>query len=180
MTRRLFFALEFPAEIRLRLAQHGRELSALAESGRWTRQENLHLTLQFLGDCPDEWMPELTRVIRALAADWPPFNLEFAGAGTFGCPGNILWLGIRPQPLLSGLAARLRSLLDQQGLPCDARPFSPHITIGRQVRIDTRRLSEWSMAPLSCRIDSISLMESAKMEERLVYRPIMRETLMGN
>ncbi|HAL74831.1 MAG TPA: RNA 2',3'-cyclic phosphodiesterase [Clostridiales bacterium] len=178
MTRRLFYAVEFPEDIRQKLFQAGQELAAFADRGRWTRPENIHLTLQFLGECPAAWLPDLTDIARQAAAASHSFTMYFAGAGTFGRTSDILWIGIRPQPALSALAAHLADLLRLKELPCEARRFSPHITIGRQVRLDSRQLSAWSMPPLECRIDAISLMESTRIEEKLVYRAICREKLL--
>lgn len=177
MTRRLFYAIEFPEDIRQKLFQAGRELAVFADRGRWTRPENIHLTLQFLGECPDDWLPDLTGIARQAAAASHSFPMSFAGAGTFGRTGDILWIGIRPQPALSELAAHLTDLLRLKALPYEKRHFSPHITIGRQVRLDSRRLAAWSMPPLTCRIDSISLMESTRIDEKLVYQAICREKL---
>ena len=179
MTRRLFFAFEFPENIRDQLAQAGRELASLAQRGRWTSRDNIHLTLQFLGDCPDDWLPDLHRIPRKAAAACPPIELEFAGAGSFGRAGEILRLGVKPQHRLSELVSRLTGLLQMAGLPFESRPYFPHITIGRQVMLDANRLSAWTMAPLCCRIDTLSLMESTRISERLVYRPILRERLQG-
>jgi len=165
MTRRLFYAIEFPEDIRHKLFQAGREIAALAERGRWTRPENIHLTVQFLGECPDDWLPNLTEIARQAAAASQPFMITFAGAGTFGRAGDILWIGIRPQPVLSELAAHLNDLLRLRALPYEERRFSPHITIGRQVRLDSSQLAAWSMPPLTCRIDAISLMESRRIED---------------
>lgn len=177
MTRRLFYAIEFPEDIRQNLYQAGRELASWAEHGCWTRPENIHLTLQFIGESPDTWLPDLTEIARQAASASSSFIVSFDGAGTFGRAGDILWIGIKPQPVLSDLATHLGDLLRLKDLPYETRRFSPHITIGRQVRLDSRRLADWTMPPLQCRIDSLSLMESTRIEDRLVYRPITRHAL---
>lgn len=179
MIRRLFFALEFPADIRLQIARSAQELIELAGRGRWTPADNLHLTLQFLGDCPDERLPDLSSIISTAAGAFPPFVIQISGAGTFGRDSDILWLGVQPQPVLTRLALQLDVLLRSSGFPGEKRPFSPHITIGRQVRIGAEQLAGWSMSPLACPIDKLSLMESTTFQNRLVYRPVLCEPLRG-
>ena len=177
MNRRLFYAIEFPPDIRCQLADAACELAALAGRGRWTRPENLHLTLQFLGSCPDEWIDELSEICSHAVVECPSFMLEFSGAGTFGAANDILWIGVRPQPQLTRLAGNLAALLRQQCLPCEKRVYFPHITIGRQVVISPQAVENWRMPAISCPVRQVSLMESTQVEGRLSYVSVYRDNL---
>ena len=175
--RRLFFAIEFPDSVRDQLAAAGKKLAAEAAGGRWTRAGNIHLTLQFLGDCPDLWLPELEKILHQAAADIKPFPLTIEGCGTFGRQHDILWLGVASQASLQLVAARLTSLLRQNQLPCEDRPFSPHITIGREVRIDPAVLRAWTWPIITFPVTRVSLMESTRVNGQLTYIPIFRVAL---
>ncbi len=174
MTRRLFYAIEFPEPVRRQVAAAGRQLAAVARQGRWTHPDNLHLTLQFLGDCPDEWMTGLLAILQSAAAGCRPFSLKIIGCGTFGRSGDILWLGVQAGPALSQLADSLASQLRAKGLPCEDRPYSPHITIGRQVRIDPAGLRAWTGPAIELTVNQVSLMESTRIDGRLTYLPVKR------
>ena len=178
MNRRLFYAIEFPPGIRHQLAEAACELAAMAGRGRWTRPENLHLTLQFLGSCPDEWIDEFSEICSHAVAGCPSFMLEFSGAGTFGAANDILWVGVRPQLQLTRLAESLAALLKQQRLPCDNRAYFPHVTIGRQVVISPQAVENWRMPVISCPVRQISLMESTQVEGRLAYVSVYRDNLL--
>jgi 2'-5' RNA ligase len=177
MTRRLFYAIEFPDDVRSRLSLAGAQLAALASQGRWTRPDNLHLTLQFIGDCPDEWLGRLGDILSLAAGNCPPFTMQIGGCGTFGRLGDILWIGVAPHPLLQQMAGDIASQLQGQGLPYEQRPYSPHITIGRQVRIDSAALRSWSIAPFGCPVRQITLMESCRAGGPLAYLPLQRARL---
>jgi RNA 2',3'-cyclic 3'-phosphodiesterase len=177
---RLFYAIEFTDQVKQELAEISRSFSAAAVKGRWTRPENLHLTLQFLGEQPPASIPELTDILQQAAASVCPFNMCIQGCGTFGHARNaqdILWLGVEVQPQLQSLVARLNKLLRQMKYACDERPFSPHITLGRQVQINPSILNGWHHAPVICPVRSLTLMESLHINERLVYQPVKQATL---
>lgn len=176
-TRRLFYAIEFPELVRNQVHEAAGKLRTAARQGRWTHPDNLHLTLQFLGDCPDEWLPDLFAILRRCAAESPVFTLRIAGCGTFGRQGDILWLGVQADPALDPLVAALTCLLCQNNLPFESRPYSPHITIGRQVRIDPVVLRAWTCPSIEWNVSQISLMESTRIDGRLAYLPVRREML---
>jgi RNA 2',3'-cyclic 3'-phosphodiesterase len=174
---RLFYAIEFPDAVRQRLASISRELAALSSQGRWSKPDNIHLTLQFLGECPTEWLPVLQDILQEAATRCRPFDLMVQGSGTFGAARDILWLGVRPEPALNRLAEMLGELLREQEMPWEHRPFSAHITLARQVKIDPLVLQNWSFPPFSLKVGQISLMESTRQEGSLIYRPLARAQL---
>jgi RNA 2',3'-cyclic 3'-phosphodiesterase len=174
---RLFYAVEFPDPVKAQLAALSHELAAVANKGRWTRQENIHLTIQFLGDCPADCLPVYTAILRESAAASREFSLTISGCGTFGNRHDILWVGARQEPLLVYLAEQLRSRLRQNNLPFDERPFTAHITLGREVQIDPAFLKSWQYAPVTLPVREITLMESTQINGKLTYTPLERAGL---
>jgi len=177
---RLFYAIEFPDPVKQRLASLSRELASLSLRGHWSKPDNIHLTLQFLGECPAEWLPVLHGILREAAAGCQPFDLTVQGSGTFGETDDILWLGVLPAPILSQLAVRIRDLLREQAMPWERRPFAAHITLARQVRIDPVLLQSFTYQPFVLPVRQISLMESCRLEGILTYRPLERAQLNPN
>src|SRR5512134_624706 len=94
---RLFIAIALPDDIKARLAALQRELrEGLGRSSiSWTRPENLHLTLRFLGDISSDRIDDLTAALAAAAASQAPLNLTVAGLGCFPSSRRprILWAG---------------------------------------------------------------------------------------
>jgi 2'-5' RNA ligase len=130
-TERLFFAL-WPGPIeRERLGRWANHLRK-AFGGRRIRDEQLHLTLAFLGNVPRERLPSLNDIAQSLIV--PAFTLQFTEAGCW--PRNrVAWAAPAEIPDgLGALAAGLASALDAVGLRTDDRRYFPHVTLLRDAR----------------------------------------------
>jgi RNA 2',3'-cyclic 3'-phosphodiesterase len=137
---RLFVAISPPDPVRRRLAALVAELKTSAGRAggevRWTPPENVHLTLQFLGGVPDARVDDVKAAVSAAsaAASAAHLSLEVKGAGGFpnARRPRIVWLGIAGDvAALAHVVADLGRRLAPLGFPPEARPFSPHLTIGR-------------------------------------------------
>jgi RNA 2',3'-cyclic 3'-phosphodiesterase len=148
---RTFIAIELPPDVRARVAQHIARLRREVPDVRasWSREDNLHLTLKFLGNVPVADTPKVSDAVERATKTVSSFQLTFSGCGTFpphGRPG-VLWIGagsarILPadsvrRPALSG-AANLERLfnsieteLAEAGFARETRQFHPHLTIAR-------------------------------------------------
>jgi len=135
---RLFVALEPPGPLRRQLAALAAELrrqAGRAAAGlRWVEPGNVHLTLHFLGNTPEERLPAVQEVVSAAAAAARPLLLAVRGAGGFpnARRARVVWAGLHGEveplgALVRDLAARLAPL----GFPPEERPFSPHLTLAR-------------------------------------------------
>ena len=123
---RLFVAIRPPEQIRDLL------LDAMDDSAdfRWQDDEQLHLTLRFIGEVErpvaDDLAAELTRVHA------PPFELRIAGTGRFEQRNSgALWAGVEPRAPLAALAAKVERACLAVGLEPERRAFHPHITLAR-------------------------------------------------
>jgi 2'-5' RNA ligase len=104
------------------------------------RPETLHLTLKFLGDTPEESVPEITAAAGGALRSAKPGQLSLRGLGVFPNERrpSVLWAGIEDgADWLKGLAAKLECALASIGIPPEERPFRPHLTLGR-IRRGTR------------------------------------------
>jgi 2'-5' RNA ligase len=136
--RRLFVALEPPEPVRRRIAGVAgalrRGAGAAASEVRWVSEENLHLTLQFLGAVPEERVEAVEKAVASAAAGARPLSLEVKGAGGFpnARRPRVVWLGLSGDvAALEGLVADLGRRLTPLGFAPEARPFSAHLTLGR-------------------------------------------------
>ena len=126
-TQRLFIALT-PLAVREVLAALAQPLPDVT----WTRPEQLHITLRFLGDVSDERVdPMIERLERIRVA---PFILPIEGVGTFppNRPPRTIWAGVgNGHPRLFQLRQRLDDALLASGIDVDLRTFHPHATLAR-------------------------------------------------
>jgi putative RNA 2'-phosphotransferase len=128
-TMRLFIGLRLP-HTQCRAIQRAQvDLKRQGVTGRFTPTENLHITLAFLGNCDENKVDELVKIIKKL--HFKAFPLQLAGGGHFG---DLVWAGTRPQAALEHLAEQLRKALDRAGISYDKKPFKAHITILRKTR----------------------------------------------
>lgn len=139
-TERLFVSLPLPAPVRDSLAA----LAAPLPGVQWTRPEQLHLTLRFLGDVSEDRIePLVERLTQVRVA---AFLLPVEGLGTFppNRPPRTLWIGVGSgHPRLFQLRQRLDDALLAAGLQLDLRTFHPHITLARTTEGAAAAVTQW-------------------------------------
>jgi 2'-5' RNA ligase len=145
---RLFIAIEIPRDTRRRVMQHVATLREQAPDVRatWNREENVHLTLKFLGDVATDRVEALSQAAARSAQKVAAFSLSIEGCGAFPSPGKpkVLWIGIGdPTGGLHRLSGVLEDECDRAGFAREPRGFNPHLTIARLRRPQgARRLAE--------------------------------------
>ena len=123
----------------------GEVIIKLKESGsdiKWVPYENLHLTLKFLGATGEELIDEMKSALYKKLSHYAPFYIKIGGVGYFpgGRDPRVIWIGIEEQGSLADICRNVEEVMLKFGYPREARPFSPHLTIGR-VR-SPRRVAE--------------------------------------
>jgi len=124
---RLFVALRPPPALRDALLAH----MGGVPGARWQNDDQLHLTLRFLGEVDSHRAEDIGAALGALAH--PPFTLKLHGIGCFDRRGRIaaLWAGVTPHDQLRSLHSAVSRQLARVGIGADERTFTPHITIAR-------------------------------------------------
>lgn len=176
---RLFVAILLDDPIKTGLCRAIDELKGQAVSGNFTRRENLHLTLAFLGETGRA--EQAKQAMDAVSAG--PFALWLAGFGRFERPGgDICWMGIRRCPELEELHRQLTKALRAAGFALEERAFRPHLTLGREVLFAgpfPRGTLEQAVPPLEQAVAEIHLMKSERIGGRLTYTSLFRRSLSG-
>lgn len=166
---RLFTAITIAARAKAQLAETARTLQACAVRGSFTRAENMHLTLVFIGET--ERLDAAKRAVRAVPTQ--PFSLHLEGVSKFDRrDGDIWWVGVRESaPLQAAYTAMCRALRTE-GFDVSPRPYTPHLTLGRRVKMksgfDAAAFAR-QVPPLDVAVTRISLMESARVNGVLTY-----------
>jgi 2'-5' RNA ligase len=127
---RLFVALTPPVEVIEELRQATAALRAELPALRWTRPEQWHLTLAFLGEVDDRARTDLAERLARVAARAAPLTLSVGAAGRFG--DRVLWVRVRGETDgLRKLAASVRAAARRARLPVEDRAYRPHLTLAR-------------------------------------------------
>lgn len=165
---RLFISVNFDAQTVGHMLDVQKRLRA-AGKGNFTRPENLHLTLVFLGEVAPDRVKTIRRVMDGL--DVPVLRLCFDRVGRFRRDGgDIWWIGLAENQELLRLQRQLGRRLTEAGFALESRGFSPHITLARQMRLETGPDCRAVLGePFSARTESVSLMLSERVGGRLTY-----------
>ena len=159
---RLFVAIQLSDEMKSSITQTMHALKKAGVKGNYVPSQNLHLTLAFIGETR-----EAAAIQEALQTiSFKPFRLSLSEMGTFG---DLLWVGMKGNQGLSGVAREVRSALDAAGISYDKKKFNPHITIIRKMT------GNWKTVPATkgeMMVKKISLMKSEVKEGKRVYTEI--------
>jgi 2'-5' RNA ligase len=131
---RAFLGIGLPPGVSEAIASATAIVRGLHAPVAWTAQENLHITLNFLGELSPERVALVERSMRVVASGIGPFSLTAEGGGAF--PGTryprVLWVGfLEPLELVRQLQQNMGNALSGAGISLEDRPFHPHITVGR-------------------------------------------------
>jgi RNA 2',3'-cyclic 3'-phosphodiesterase len=134
---RLFVALEMPPAVRTNCAALMNDLRTMgAESSgkkpRWTRPENLHVTLKFIGNVVPEQLDAIRAALASVRSE-RPVELRFRGLGLFpdAKRPRVVWAGVAGSQNLGAIVADIDRGLAELGVPNQKRAFIPHLTLAR-------------------------------------------------
>ncbi len=160
---RLFIAINLSDEMREALIDAQNDMYENGVRGNFSPEENLHLTLAFIGEYPD---PE--DVLSALSGiEIRPFTITLDRCGSFG---DLWWAGTEHSSALEAIVRRVRRALAENGIPFDRKRFSPHITLIRKAENG----SPAEIRPVSMTVDHISLMRSDRGKQGMIYTEVGR------
>lgn len=156
----------------------GRRLRPAPDPGRkgsFSRRENYHLTLAFLGETP----PSALRFSGGL---WGrpggpgAVSPDPGRRGPFCRPGWDTWWSAAPSPLWR-TAAGLDARSARGGLCPPGREFCPHLTLARRVCAPGFAPAQLTVEPVSFRVERLCLMESLRIRQILTYRELFSVSL---
>lgn len=171
---RLFIGVELNREIKNELSLSIEHLKGLSQ-GNFSSSDNLHITLQFLGEKEKEEVAAISKAMKA-ANGFKTFSLCLNSAGRFERNGeSIVWYG------LSGETDRLSELhklvclsLEKTGISYDKSVFKPHITLARRIKTGIsweEVYSKISAVKKSFTVEKLVLFESTRINGKLTYVP---------
>jgi 2'-5' RNA ligase len=138
---RLFTALEIEDEAAERLIRLQRGI----DGARWIERDDLHLTLRFFGDMPENVADDLDAELALIP--FTPLTIELEGVGVFGgAKPTALYVGVKPSDSLSLLQQRHEAAARRVGLSPDKRNFMPHVTIARLRHVEAAEAYGFVMA----------------------------------
>ena len=162
---RLFVAVKLSPEAKLLIKDTQTIFRKLGVSGNYTSEENMHLTLAFIGDYddPDKVMEALKEV------SFEPFDIKLGKTGRFG---DLWWMGVYQSGELGLLAEKVRKALGDRGIPYDPKQFKAHITFLRRAVYKGTEPGEIPAEPVKMTVESFSLFRSDRGRYGMIYTEI--------
>jgi len=186
MPWRLFIAIPMPQPVIERMEKIIARLSTKGWPVRWTDLKTAHLTIHFIGDVEASQAELLRMALPAAVAKHEAFSLETGRLGVFPSEKKprVLWMGLDGEnERLTALHRDLGVLLTSFDFEVDARPFSPHITLGRlREEIGAAKAMEiWTTfrgyetgAPLELPVEEVILVRSYINRDGTRHEPLVR------
>jgi 2'-5' RNA ligase len=151
---------------------------------RWVRPSNIHLTLKFLGDVPEESLGDIVATVASVCERHDEFAAEVTGFGAFpsGRRARILWAGVSEgSERLRSLAGDLEAALEPLGFDRERRAYRPHLTLGRARGRPVVLPGEGAplTQPPGFRVGNLDLVRSVLREDGAVYEVLESLGLRG-
>ena len=159
---RLFVAIRPPEPIRDLL------IDAMDDSAdfRWQDDEQLHLTLRFVGEVDRPVAEDLAAALGRIHA--PRMELRIAGVGRFQQRSSgALWAGVEPKAPVAALASKVERACESAGLEPERRAFHPHITLARWKGRRTREVQDFLTRTSGLSSEPFDVTEFILFESRL-------------
>ena len=160
---RLFIAIRLDKEMKQLVGSIQNSFRRQNVRGNYIPEENLHLTLAFIGEYGD---PD--RVLEAMEGfSFSPFMITM---DKVGCFDQLWWAGIDGSAELEKLARGLRRALADAGIPFDRQKFKPHVTFLRKAEhAEKKQISHLEIQPVSMQVGRVSLMQSTRGKNGMIY-----------
>ncbi len=163
---RLFIAILLNDDMKNALLQMQDDMRERGVQGNFTPEENMHITVAFIGDYPDP--QDVLDVIDASA--FRPIDLELDGIGSFG---ELWYAGLQENKALYAYVKRLRHGLADARIPFDRKRFTPHITLIRKpLYRNTEDIAGIEVPKASMTAGHISLMRSDRGKHGMIYTEV--------
>ncbi|MEZ6136038.1 MAG: RNA 2',3'-cyclic phosphodiesterase [Pirellulaceae bacterium] len=151
------------------------------EDVKWTRADQLHVTLKFLGELDNRDLLRVSEELQRACESIEPFTASLNGLGTFprNKPAKVIWARVdEGSDILQQLYQHLDQALVEIGVPQDGKAYSPHVTLGRVGR--TTDLDQLAQAMQAAEaevqtmfdVDHVVVFASLREKGGIVYEPI--------
>lgn len=165
-TIRCFLAIELSAELVQALKKVSDDLKNQGAKGvRWVHPDNIHLTLQFLGEISGDMLACLKKSLLSVVKEFPYFPVAVRGLGAFSSTRKprVIWIGITPSNEIIALQKSIEMTCSRCGIQPEERSFSPHLTLGRVSKTcSPEELSQLSRILTTTQIQHLGSMQAQR------------------
>jgi len=183
---RTFIAVELPENIKNKIGELQTPLKRTNAFVSWVKPENIHITLKFLGEVPEEKINEVFSATEAALKETKKFKMNLKGTGAF--PDfrrpRVIWVGTgKGGEELSNMANKIEEEMEKIGYPKENRKFSPHFTIGRvkspkDIEKLMERVKTTDFETEDIEVNEVTVMKSQLHPAGAIYTPLEKIPLL--
>lgn len=163
---RLFLAIRFSDDMKAAIGSTVADLKQQGVTGNYTRPENFHITLAFIGESTQ--IRKISEAVKQVA--FTPYMVQLGRGGHFR---DLYWVGLKHSDALNQYVHNLRRALDDAGIDYDRKKFRPHITVVRRARAANEDSPITLHVPeTSMNVTRVSLMKSERIRGKLTYTEV--------
>ena len=169
---RIFIAINLPEDIKRELSKYQERWPELP--AKWTAKDNLHITLEFLGDLTDEELGEVCVATKEVVEKHNFFSISLSKV-LYGPPKKIpprmIWVEGEKSDEFSNLKKDLQKyLLEKIAFRPELKSFSPHITLARINEWEWKKIEPEERPEVNENIEYIFTVESIEVMESVLKR----------
>ena len=184
-TCRLFVAIPLSASLRKALYKSISRLSNIPTKVKWVEEENLHITLKFLGNTREDKVEKIVSSLKKALESCHSFSVNLGKIGAFPnvAKPRVIKVGIsQGEEEIRSIAEKVEEALEPLGFEKEKRKFSAHITLGRVKSMDNimlllRNMQKESYDGLQMKVEKVLLMESKLTKKGPIYSVVEKFSL---
>ena len=124
---RVFIGLDLPEDIKRSLGL----LKSSVRGAKWVPLENLHITIRFIGEVPENILQNIKEELREIS--FYNFKVKFKDIGHFSAKSTpkVIWVGLDPLEEIMELREKIDEALTKANIPLEKKKYIPHVTLAR-------------------------------------------------
>lgn len=178
MEKRLFAAFRIEPDDYFKRNFHTLQSKLFSDIINWVEPENIHVTLKFFGETPEEKIPAIRSALTAACQGFGPVDAIVARLGVFGSyhQPRVIWIGLEPGSAFKNLQQRIAKQIEPLGFLPDRQNFVPHLSLGRVKKIKDLHYFQQTLEEgrdaikLKQRLTELYLYESVLQQTGAVYK----------
>jgi len=174
-TIRTFVAIEPGESLKMLLTDTIEKLKRMGFKGNWTKPENIHLTLFFLGNLNMHKIADIAYKMGERISGFPTFVYDVEKLGYFAQGDNLktLWFGVHGGKTLEGIYSEVKKSIIFNSIDVSKETFVPHITVGRIKKYPDHwkaLLESIDFERIEIPVDSVGLYSSTLTKKGPIYK----------
>lgn len=162
---RIFTAIKLSDDFKQSLGELQNELRNRGVGGYYAKYQNLHLTLTFIGNVPEEQLVSVQKAVSEV--DFEPFEICTDHMGFFNNDeAKVLWMGLEKNDILENMVTCLKERLMANGVAFQHKDFKAHITL---VSKPTEFITDLNVVKKRMTVNKISVMETVVANNRVQF-----------